>query len=40
MKRLQEKFVKEYNVTPKTYLFPEDWDEFEEERENEEVNCL
>jgi hypothetical protein len=32
MKRLMEKHPKEFNITPISYIFPEEYEEFEEER--------
>lgn len=40
MQRLYLKFGKEYDITPTTYIFPEDYELFEEEREAEENNVL
>lgn len=40
MRRLLKKFPKEYNITPYTYIFPEDLDDFEEDRLKEDNNCL
>jgi tubulin polyglutamylase TTLL4 len=40
MYRMYKLFGKEYDITPTTYLFPEDYNEFQEDRENEENNVL
>jgi len=40
MQRMKQKYGKEYDITPATYLFPEDYDKFQLDREREEVNAL
>ena len=40
MKRMRVKWGKEYDVTPMTYVFPQDWEEFEKDRDAEENNVL
>lgn len=39
MFRMKQKFKREYDIVPMTYLFPEDYNRFLTDRENEE-NCL
>ena len=40
MHKTIKKFPKEYNITPLTYIFPEDYEVFEEDRENEDNGVL
>jgi tubulin polyglutamylase TTLL4 len=40
MYRLYKKYGKEFDITPMTYLFPEDYNQFCEDRELEENNVL
>lgn len=40
MLRVKTKFGKEFDVTPMTYIFPEDYNRFESDREEEENNVL
>lgn len=40
MSRMKQKHGREYDITPTTYLFPEDYDRFLAEREQEEANIL
>lgn len=40
VQRMKQKFGKEYDIAPNTYLFPEDYNRFLIERENESNNCL
>ena len=40
MYRLLKKFPKEYRITPKTYVFPDDYEGFCEDREQEEKDVL
>ena len=37
MYRLKQKYGREYDITPMTYLFPEDYNRFEKDRENEDA---
>src|ERR1700733_2451402 len=39
MYRMKQKFKREYDIVPMTYVFPEDYNRFLIDRENEE-NCL
>lgn len=40
MFRLKQKYGREYDITPMTYLFPEDFNRFLQDREVEESNVL
>jgi|LauGreDrversion4_2_1035121.scaffolds.fasta_scaffold151436_2 tubulin polyglutamylase TTLL4 len=40
MHKTIKKFPKEFNITPLTYIFPEDYEVFEEDRENEDNGVL
>jgi len=40
MYRLKQKYGKEYDITPMTYIFPEDYNRFNIDRENEPNSCL
>jgi tubulin polyglutamylase TTLL4 len=40
MFRVKSKYGKEFDVTPMTYIFPEDYNRFERDREEEDNNVL